>query len=37
MDSLRLDILRRAMASGSPDDLSAIAIRLEEPRDAQEA
>lgn len=37
MDSLRLDILRRAMASGSPDDLSAIAIRLEEPRDAQGA
>lgn len=30
MDSLRLDILRRAMASGSPDDLSAIAIRVEE-------
>lgn len=37
MDSLRLDILRRAMASGSPDDLSAIAIRLEEPTDAQGA
>lgn len=31
MDELRLDILRRAMASGSPDDLSAIAIRVEKP------
>lgn len=31
MDDLRLDILRHAMASGSPDDLSAIAIRVEEP------
>lgn len=30
MDNLRLDILRRAIASGSPDDLSAIAIRVEE-------
>lgn len=30
MDSLRLDILRRAIASGSSDDLSAIAIRVEE-------
>ena len=30
MDTLRLDILRRAIASGSPDDLSAIAIRVEE-------
>lgn len=30
MDSLRLDILRRAIASGSPDDLSAIAIRVDE-------
>ena len=29
MDRLRLDILRRAIASGSPDDLSAIAIRVE--------
>jgi serine phosphatase RsbU (regulator of sigma subunit) len=32
MDSLRLDILRRAIASGSPDDLSAIAIRVEDAR-----
>lgn len=32
MDSLRVDILRRAMASGSPDDLSAIAIRIDEPK-----
>ncbi len=30
MDSLRLKILRHAIASGSPDDLSAIAIRVEE-------
>ena len=30
MDSLRLDILNRAIASGSPDDLSAIAIRVED-------
>lgn len=29
MDSLRSDILRRAISSGSPDDLSAIAIRVE--------
>lgn len=32
MDSLRTDILRRAIASGSPDDLSAIAIRIEDAR-----
>lgn len=32
MDTLRLDILRRAIASGSPDDLSAIAVRVEEAR-----
>lgn len=31
MDSLRVDILRRAMQSGTPDDLSAIAIRIDEP------
>lgn len=31
MDSLRLKILRHAIASGSPDDLSAIAVRVEEP------
>lgn len=30
MDSLRLKILRHAIASGSPDDLSAIAIRVGE-------
>ncbi len=30
MDSLRLKILRHAIASGSPDDLSAIAVRVEE-------
>lgn len=30
MDALRLDILRRAIASGSDDDLSAIAVRVEE-------
>jgi stage II sporulation protein E len=30
MDSLRMKILRHAIASGSPDDLSAIAIRVEE-------
>ncbi len=30
MDALRLEILRSAIASGSPDDLSAIAIRVEE-------
>lgn len=30
MDSLRLDILRRAIASGSDDDLSAIAVRIKE-------
>ncbi|MBE6586289.1 MAG: hypothetical protein E7645_07185 [Ruminococcaceae bacterium] len=29
MDSLRLKILRRALASGSPDDLSAIAVRVD--------
>ncbi len=29
MDSLRLRILRQAIASGSPDDLSAIAVRVE--------
>ncbi len=29
MDSLRMKILRHAIASGSPDDLSAIAIRVE--------
>ncbi len=30
MDSLRLDILNHAIASGSPDDLSAIALRVGE-------
>jgi hypothetical protein len=30
MDSLRLDILKRAITSGSPDDLSAIAVRVED-------
>ncbi len=30
MDSLRMRILRHAIASGSPDDLSAIAVRVEE-------
>jgi serine phosphatase RsbU (regulator of sigma subunit) len=30
MDNLRSDIIRRAIASGSPDDLSAIAVRVEE-------
>ncbi len=30
MDSLRIDIIRRALSSGSEDDLSAIAIRVEE-------
>ena len=30
MDSLRMKILRHAISSGSPDDLSAIAIRVEE-------
>lgn len=30
MDYLRLKILRHAIASGSPDDLSAIAVRVEE-------
>lgn len=30
MDALRQDILRRAMVSGASDDLSAIAIRIEE-------
>ncbi len=29
MDHLRLKILRHALASGSPDDLSAIAVRVE--------
>jgi stage II sporulation protein E len=36
MDALRLDILRRAIASGSDDDLSAIAIRVEEISDKNE-
>ena len=30
MDSLRMDIIRRALSAGSEDDLSAIAIRVEE-------
>lgn len=30
MDSLRRDIIRRALSAGSEDDLSAIAIRVEE-------
>ena len=30
MDSLRTDIIRRALSAGSEDDLSAIAIRVEE-------
>ena len=30
MDALRTDIIRRALSSGSEDDLSAIAIRVEE-------
>jgi stage II sporulation protein E len=30
MDSLRKDIIRRALTAGSEDDLSAIAIRVEE-------
>jgi hypothetical protein len=30
MDSLRTDIIRRALAAGSEDDLSAIAIRVAE-------
>ena len=30
MDSLRLDIIRRALSAGSEDDLSALAIRVEE-------
>lgn len=33
MDSLRLDILRRAIASGSDDDLSAIAVKVEEVKE----
>ena len=33
MDSLRLDILKRAITSGSPDDLSAIAVRVEDAQD----
>ncbi len=32
MDTLRTDIIRRALSSGSEDDLSAIAIRIEERR-----
>ncbi len=32
MDSLRMRILRHAIASGSPDDLSAIAVRVEETK-----
>ena len=30
MDSLRRDIIKRALTAGSEDDLSAIAIRVEE-------
>lgn len=30
MDSLRLDIIKRALSAGSEDDLSAVAIRVEE-------
>ena len=30
MDSLRADIIRRALAAGAEDDLSAIAIRVAE-------
>ena len=30
MDSLRLDIIRRALSAGADDDLTAIAIRVEE-------
>jgi hypothetical protein len=30
MDSLRADIIRRALDAGSEDDLSAIAIRVAE-------
>ena len=30
MDSLRMDIIKRALTAGSEDDLSAIAIRVEE-------
>jgi hypothetical protein len=30
MDSLRKDIIKRALTAGSEDDLSAIAIRVEE-------
>ena len=30
MDSLRMDIIKRALSAGSEDDLSAIAIRVEE-------
>lgn len=33
MDSLRLDILRRAIAAGSDDDLSAIAVRVDEAKE----
>ena len=33
MDSLRMRILRHAIASGSPDDLSAIAVRVEETKE----
>ncbi len=32
MDALRTDIIRRALTAGSEDDLSAIAIRVEENR-----
>ena len=32
MDELRTDIIRRALSAGSEDDLSAIAIRVEENR-----
>ncbi len=30
MDALRRDIIKRALTAGSEDDLSAIAIRVEE-------
>ena len=36
MDSLRLDILRRAIASGSDDDLSAIAVKVEDAKEEKE-
>ena len=35
MDSLRLDILRRAIASGSDDDLSAIAVKVEDAKEEE--